>query len=226
MKKNKKNILITRKLGKQSPMWQLLNEDYNVIDQSFVTIHPLPNIIIPKVDVFFYYSKNAVKHFIESASDLKEELSNSLHAAMGNGTARALTECGMEIDFIGNGTPSEIAAKLQQKYSKQSICFVRAKQSTCSIQKQWPKDYEEVVSYSLTPSPFKITEEINTIFATSPMNLTTAIECCNTTSLKNIICIGPTTFKAAQQYKDVNIKIAKCSSEQSLLEAFIQMQTA
>ena len=224
MKKSRENILITRTLSENSPIWQLSKNGHHIIDQSFVSIQPVAITDIPKYEIYFYYSKNGAKHFLNAAKYLGIDLSNAKHAALGNGTAAMIESYGMKVDFIGQGTPPEIANAFIHSYADLSICFVRAEQSTQSIQKHWPKEYSEVISYTIAPAAIDLEEEIHTIFATSPMNLTTAMDCCNVNTLQRIICIGPTTYNTASQYKSVAIITADQSSEQSMLDCYLNQK--
>lgn len=220
MKKNKGHILITRSLAEESPLWQLSRDGYHIIDRSFLELTSLPIIEIPKADVYFYYSKNGAQHFVKAARSLNLDLGKSKHAAMGKGTAAILTNLGIEVDFIGDGAPTEIAQTLIATYSNVSICFVRAEQSTQSIQNKWPYPYREVIAYSIKENVTDIKEDVHTIIATSPKNLKCAVNSCQTLNLKRIICIGPTTYAAAQKYDDLILMMAKQSTESALLDAF------
>lgn len=223
MKKSKENILITRTLSKDSPLWQLSDDGHQIIHHSFLDI--IPGVIseIPVANVYFYYSKNAVQYFLEAAKALHQDLSICDHAAMGSGTAQMLESHGIPPNFIGTQTPRITAELLIEKYVKSTICFVRAEQSTLSIQKHWPNEYSEVISYSATPKSIQIREEIHTIFATSPMNLKVAMECCNVKELKRIICIGPTTYSAAVKLSSVDIIMAEQSNERAMIDSFLSI---
>lgn len=222
MKKNKKNILITRTINKESPFWQLSNDGHKVIARSFVDIIPKTIHEIPLANVYFYYSKNAAKYFLRAANVLQYDLSKSEHAAMGSGTAQMLESLGIKTNFVGVDKPKSIAQSLINKYADTSICFVRADQSTQSIQKFWKNEYSEVIAYSVNPRSIKIQEEIHTIIATSPMNLISALKCCNVKNIKRIVCIGPTTYNAAASISDVDIIMADKANEESMLEAYIK----
>jgi len=220
MKKSKENILITRPLDEKSPLRQLSKDGHKLIAQSFLNLTPQKVEHIPEADIYFYYSKNGVKYFIEAAKSLNKDLTVVKHAAMGSGTAEVLNNFGLQVDFIGSNTPLEVAKQLVSKYEKEEVCFVRANQSTQSIQKLWPSKYSQLVVYNIIPKIFSIKDEIHTILATSPMNLVAALESCKTNALKRIICIGPTTYAAAQKAIDVDCYMAQESNEVSMLEAY------
>lgn len=220
MRKSKENILITRVLSTESPLWQLQDDGHTLIDQSYLDILPEKINHIPKADVYFYYSKNAVKHFMKAAAKLEVDLIHSEHAAMGQGTARALEGYEIKANFIGATTPEKTSQLLIQRYGGHSICFVRAERSTRSIQKHWLKEYSEVIAYRVQSKKIEAIGNLHTILATSPMNLAAAIECNNTRALKRVICIGPTTFKAAKELIGVDIFLAKESNELALLDAY------
>ena len=224
MKKSKENILITRTLSKESPFWQLSDDGHKVIAQSFLDITPTSIHEIPLADVYFYYSKNAAKYFLSAANALQYDLSKSEHAAMGSGTAQTLESFGIKTNFVGVDKPKNIAQSLINKYTDTSICFVRADQSTQSIQKLWKNEYSEVIAYSVKPRSIKIQEEIHTIIATSPINLKAALQSINVKYLKRIVCIGPTTYNAAAQISGVDIIIimADKANEESMLSAYIK----
>jgi uroporphyrinogen-III synthase len=129
---------------------------------------------------------------------------------------------GIKTNFVGVDKPKSIAQSLINKYADTSICFVRADQSTQSIQKFWKNEYSEVIAYSVNPRSIKIQEKIHTIIATSPMNLIAALKCCNVKNIKHIVCIGPTTYNAAASISDVDIIMADKANEESMLEAYIR----
>lgn len=224
MKKNRENILITRTLSKESSIWSLCEDGHKVIAQSFLEIVPFRITHIPQAEVYFYYSKNAAIQFQLASARLSIDLSSASHASMGNGTADSLKNFNIDSDFIGKGCPQNVAAQLIDKYCPHSICFVRAEQSTQSIQKLWPGKYSEVIAYSVKPISIQIKEKFHTIFATSPMNLEAALQCCDTTKLKRIVCIGPTTYNTASQLSKADIIVAIESSEYGLLEAYLDDQ--
>lgn len=224
MKKSKENILITRALTKESSIWQLSDDGHKVIAQSFLDIVPRSIHEIPLADIYFYYSKNAAKYFIEAANALQHDLSKAEHAAMGNGTAQMLESLGIKPNFVGVDIPKITAQSIIDKYAGTSICFVRAEQSTQSIQKLWQTQYSEVIAYSVKPKSIQIQEKVHTIFATSPMNLEAAMKCCDVKDLKRIICIGPTTYNTAVKLSDVYIVMSDQSNEGSMLDAYVKTQ--
>ena len=222
MKKNKENILITRKLSESSPLWQLATEHHSVMAQSFLDIRPVIITAIPQAEVYFYYSKNAAIYFLKAIKELGLDLSSATHAAMGNGTADVLKKHKTTPAFIGTGSPAVVADQLIDNYAHTSICFVRAERSTQSIQKKWPSKFSELVVYKAIPKPIKISDKVHTLFATSPMNLDLAIKSIDVHSLKRVICIGPTTYAAALKLTDVDIIIANESNENSMLAAYLE----
>ncbi len=224
MKKSKENILITRTLSEESPLQQLSKEGYHVIAQSFLEIVPYSISEIPSADVYFYYSKNAAKHFAQAANSLYLNLNHSKHAAMGKGTAKELSNQGLAVDFIGDSSPQIVAEKLLKKYSDYTICFVRAKDSTRSIQNEWPYPYTEVIAYRSEEKIVQIEKDIHTIIATSPKSFISAMRSCNSSTLKKVICIGPTTYNAVNIMVEVNTIMASSSTEAALLEAFYKSQ--
>ena len=223
MKKSKENILITRSLKDESPIWQLSKDGHQLIAQSFLDIIPLSITEIPIADVYFYYSKNAARLFVKAAQKLQLDLSKYNHAAMGEGTASVLENLEIKLNFIGKDTPKDTAQSLIDQYTGSTLCFVRAMQSTRSIQKLWPYEYSEVIAYSASPKSIQITKKINTILATSPMNLEAALQCCDVSDLKRIVCIGPTTYKAALRLSNVEIFMAKESNEVAMLASYFEV---
>jgi len=222
MRKSKRNILITRSLAVDSPLQRLADDQHHIITQSFIEIVPVEINHIPKANLYFYYSKNAAKCLIQAANKLNIDISNCSHATMGTGTAKMLASLGITPTFIGNGNPKEVAQSLIAEYANQSICFVRAKKSTKSIQSRWPKEYSDLIVYDTIAKPIKIEEEINTIFATSPMNLEVALANCHVENLEKIICIGSTTYDATKRLSEVKIIKANNSNEASMLAAYLE----
>lgn len=221
MKKSKENILITRDLSDESPLRNLSNNARNIIAQSFIKIEALDISEIPTSEVYFYYSKNAVLHFMKAALKLKIDVKKYKHAAMGEGTSSTLASYGVKADFVGKGMPQSIAQVLIKEYHQKSICFVRAEQSTQSIQKLWPSNYNEIVAYRIIPNDINIQENIHTIFATSPMNLKISMERCNIQDLQYVVCIGSTTYKVAKEITEAEVILSESSTEEAMLQAYL-----
>jgi len=223
MKKSKENILITRKLSGNSPLWSLSDLGHSIFTHSFLEIVPVDITEIPIAEVYFYYSKNAAIEFVKAAKNLGRDITQSYHATMGSGTAKTLLDLGTQPDFVGSESPNSVARSLYEKYGDKRLCFVRAKQSTQSIQKLWPKEYIDLVIYDTTIIDIELQQSIDTIFATSPKNLHAAMRCCDTDSLTNIICIGPTTLEAAKKLTDINSIMATANNEEAMLDAYLRL---
>lgn len=222
MKKNRETIFVTRKLADHSPIWQLKNKGFDIIDISLISIKGISIEKIPTVDIYFYYSKNAVKYFWQKAQKTNIDFTESIHACMGKGTANYLTQTtNIQPDYIGNGNPPDVAKELIMEYGEKSICFVRAQQSTKSVQQLWPKPYQEVVVYTTAIKSEKIGTEVDHLFVTSPLNAESFFKNNNPSKLKSVVCIGKTTANKVSQLYDGKIIIANESSEQSMLSSML-----
>lgn len=127
-------IFISRVLGPESPL-KLIEQTHRakITGESLIHTEPIEVAILPKADWFFFYSKTGVESF---ARQWKSKWMTSINnenvkwAAMGVGTATAMTGWGIHCDFVGHGDTEEIAEQFLA-YSKpyESVLFIRASHS-------------------------------------------------------------------------------------------------
>ena len=128
------NVFISRTQFSDSDFRQMLEaEGIAVHGEALIDIHTVPFETIPEGDWLFFYSKSGVQHFFSQLSSI-DELAKKL-AVMGPGTAKALARFGMHADFVGDGVPLPTAEAFVEQAKGQTVVFVRAEQSRCSVQR-------------------------------------------------------------------------------------------
>ncbi len=181
------------------------------------------DINFSKTDIIFFYSKNAVTFFLQkNKSFLEREL--PLLACMGKGTAYALQGFGYPSDFIGQGTPQEIASDFLKISEGKKVLFPRAKNSKQSIQKLLKNkiiDIDLVIYDNIKKNNFEDPLADILIF-TSPLNVEAYFDAIPYRDEK-IIAIGKTTEKKLLSLGLQNIIVSPQSTERSVLETALKI---
>ena len=104
-------VFITRNLAPDSLLKSRLEaSQISLTGISLIAFQPCFFPPLPLVDWLFFYSKNGVNYFLETAlSNQSFDKKDVKWAAMGQGTANTLASYQIKAEFIGNGTPREIA---------------------------------------------------------------------------------------------------------------------
>lgn len=127
-------IFISRTLDSDSPI-RLVETSHQatLIDESLISIHPIPLSKLPVADWFFFYSKNGVECFAKQWEEKWKSTPSQdkiRWAAMGEGTAESLNGWGVTCDFVGRGEAGEIAQQfLDHSKPSESVAFFRASHS-------------------------------------------------------------------------------------------------
>lgn len=202
-----------------------------IIGQSLIQFTPIPVVDIPITDWVFFYSKKGVFYFFEALHKLapiqQDRLLKSVKwAVMGKGTAKALLQQNITIDFIGNGDPSTTAKNFQLVAHHQTVLFPRAKTSKQSIQKQLK---EEISIVDLVVYNNQIKADFHIPFCkyllfTSPLNVQAYGQKYSIHPDQKIIAIGATTAKALEKMGNSAYEISKEPTEQAMAEMVIAIE--
>jgi len=130
----KTRIFISRVLDPDSPLNQIGQiHPVQLTGESLIHIEPIDVPKLPVTDWIFFYSKNGVESF---AKQWQSKWMSSIHndnvnwAAMGEGTATAMTGWGIHCDFVGYGDTEQIAEKFLKRCNPyESVLFIRATHS-------------------------------------------------------------------------------------------------
>ena len=216
-------IFITRNLASDSAFNTILTEaGFQVTGISLVKFIARPFQPIPDIDWLFFYSKNGVKFYFDQITTTNESFPKL--AAMGTGTARMISERGYNVDFIGKGTPVEIAKAFSKVVKGQRIIFIRAENSKRSIQKALPSDTlaSERIVYANYPIRNTAIPPHDVLVFTSPLNASTYFEYNSIAPNQQVYSLGPTTTEKLHELGIAAINTAPQPSEVSLANFILQ----
>ena len=200
----------------------LTEQYYTVICQSFIEFKALEFSIPNDVNWLFFSSKNGVKFFF---NDAIQQFSNTTIklAAINQGTALAIYELGLPVDFIGQGNDLQKKAKDFDEIAFGKIVFPQAKKSMQSIQKNLTKnkDIESLIVYENLPMQNIEKQDAAILIFTSPMSVEAYFSKFKLEQYQQVISIGKTTSKKLQDFEVKNIKTAFEPSYWSVLDEII-----
>jgi len=213
-------VFITRDLDSNSIFLKKLYSDkYHVIGVSLLDFEPLIPTDIEVGDCYFFYSQQG---FIFGKKYLQPHIPI---AAIGKATAEFIRKQGFEVEFVGEGTNEEIAAKFLEKFSQKKVVFIRAKHSKHAllpylIHKTFLSEmivYENKIKENIAPI------EADILVFTSSMNAEAYVKNNFKTDGKLVIAIGLPTAKTLN---GLGISVSKLSdnpSESSLADAVLAL---
>lgn len=184
-------------------IWSDLSE-HCITGQSLIEISPL-EFSLPDCDWVFFYSSNGVRHFFKQAP---AQFIPYKWACLGKGTAATLGEYVLDIDYVGNGVPSDVSDELVSVIqADESICFLRAENSQDSVFTllEHKKKYSLPVYSNNTLVPDSCGPYDVLVF-TSPMNAEAYLKACKVSDEK-IIAIGQTTARYLRAHYDGDILV-------------------
>ena len=207
-----KRIFISRKLTSDSPIRKIAEGHY-IKDQSLIQFSQL-EFDPPEADWVFFYSRNAVRFFFEETN---LELFPYQYACLSDGTAEELSKYVLDISFVGNGKPEEVAQLFQEvRKPYEPVCFIRANNSIDSIHNLLKSENTfSIPVYNNQPIKDVLTDDFDILIFTSPMNVDVWFSV-NEYQDQPIIVIGNTTESAVQRYTIENIKVANQPSEEAI----------
>ena len=214
-----KRIFISRKLSYDSPI-RIVAKGHFIKDQSLIQFSPL-EFDPPEADWVFFYSRNAVRFFFEETN---LELHPYQYACLSHGTAEELSKYVLDIAFIGNGKPKEVAQQFQEiRKPYEPVCFIRANNSVDSVHNIMKSENSfSIAVYDNKPIEDIPVEDFDILIFTSPMNVDVWFGA-NEYKDQPIIVIGNTTESAVKKYNIENIKIAKEPSEEAIAQMLIEL---
>jgi len=208
----KKRIFISRQLASDSPIRNVAQEHY-IKDQSLIHFSPL-EFEPPEADWVFFYSRNGVRFFFENTN---LELYPYRYACMSNGTAEELSKYILDISFVGNGKPEEVAKLFQNaRKEHEPVCFIRANNSVDSVHNLLKSDNTfSIPVYDNQPIEVIPVDDFDILIFTSPMNAVAWFSK-NDYADQEIIVIGSTTKKAVLRYVSREMLVANEPSEDGI----------
>lgn len=207
-------VFVSRFLEEYSPIYSCVNSE-EVLAQSLIDFAPL-SFERPQSDWIFFYSRNAVRYFFINDN---YALYPYLWACMSHGTADELSKYVMDIPFIGNGKPTDVATQFQAiRAIDESVCYIKAENSLDSIHKIIIGDQDfSIPAYSnrmVTEIP---SMDFDILIFTSPMNVAAWFGQRSYNGQK-VIAIGETTAQALKSKGVETVIISKEPSEHGIAE--------
>ena len=141
-------------------------------------------------------------------------------AAINQGTAQAIYELGLKVDFIGNGSDLQKIAQGFDAVANGKIVFPQAKKSMQSIQNNLTKNknVESLIVYHNQPKSTIDKRSEAVLIFTSPMSVEAYFTKYTLENFQQIISIGKTTSKKLQEFSLKNIKTAYEPSNWCLID--------
>ena len=186
----------------------LKSHNYSVNYESFIAFSKIDFEYPTDADWLFFSSKNGVKYFFDV--DSKKLKSNIKIAAINQGTAQAIYELGLSVDFIGKGNDLKKIANDFDAIAEGKIVFPQAKKSMQSIQLNLVsnKNIESLIVYHNQPKQDILHRKEKLLVFTSPMSVEAYFTKYKLEDFQQIISIGKTTTKKLNEFSVVNTKTA------------------
>lgn len=225
MEKPTKKILIT---GEQARFNQLndwcLTHGFQPTFQPFIRINPVLGLTIPKTDWIFFSSPKGALAYLNHYPICAKKI-----AALGEGTARALTSFNLTAQFLGEAEdqPATVGEKFESAVTNNETVFFPISQLSKKtvINALTKVQYQTLITYKTETLSQKMSDSFDVILFTSPSNvenylIENAVE-------KNtvLIAMGETTATAIRQ-KIINPKLAHLleSPNERAVISFLEQQ--
>lgn len=214
------SIWISRSLAKDSIFNKLTkSSSVSLTAESLIDMKILKIDSIPKCDWIFINSAFA----FNSIMHLKSGLKSKKIAAFGPSTAKYLQKNGFKVDFIGEGSPTNVAQVFSSIVnSKEVVFFPSSNKSLGTVQSVIDNRNKIIVeTYQTLPIDKKVENHDYLIF-TSPSNVE-AFSLSNEVINQKIISIGPSTTKALKNAGIINVVESFQSTELALADAVFSL---
>lgn len=194
-----------------------------VIGQSLIEFAPVVFHGIPPCDWIFFYSKKAVCFFFEGLGE--KLLSEIKWAALGRGTAAALSARGITPGFIGTGEPEGVAEAFAIEAAGQRVLFPQARQSRQSVQQLLGDKIQPVslVVYDNQPRRSFDIPFCRVLVFTSPLNAEAYFGKYTLQPGQSAVAIGETTAATLRRLDVAEVAVAEEPSEEGLAEVVISL---
>ena len=214
------SIWISRPLAEDSIFSKLTKSlPVSLTAEALIDMKILKIDSIPKCDWIFINSAFA----LNSIMHLKSGLRPKKIAAFGQSTAKYLQKNGFKVDFIGEGSPKNVAQMFSSIVnSKEKVFFPSSNKSLGTVQRVIDNRNKIIVeTYQTTPIDKKVENHDYLVF-TSPSNVE-AFLLSNKFRNQKIISIGPSTTKSLKDAGVINVVESFQSTELALADAVFSL---
>ncbi|MCB0428524.1 MAG: hydroxymethylbilane synthase [Flavobacteriales bacterium] len=191
-------VLVTRELDNDSLLRRLLEAaGCTVTGESFIRFEPVEVREVPPSDWLFFSSKNAVKYFLGTVGNPHA----AKIAAVGEATASAIRQLGMEVDFVGDHSDTTVVAEAFRNIAgKANVLFPGSDISVRTVQKCFPDDQvTDLVVYRTLDRNDVSVPEFDAVIFTSPSNVNMFFRHAQLNPQRHrVVVMGITTGKALE----------------------------
>lgn len=214
------SIWISRSLAKDSIFNKLTkSSSISLTAESLIKMKIIKIDSIPPCDWIFINSAFALNSIIHLKSDLKSKRI----AAFGESTAKYIQKNGLKVDFIGKGSPINVAQGFSSMLkSKEIVFFPSSNKSLGTVQSIIDNRNKIIIETYKTLLVNKQVENHDYLVFTSPSNVE-AFLLSNKVNNQRVISIGPSTTKALKNAGIINVLESFQSSELALADAVFSL---
>ena len=221
----KKTLFISKKITDNSFLSFCKEKELTLLDEPMISFKPIP-FEAPKnsaYDAIFFSSKRSVNFFFAQVTPSSKHFIGSI----GKVTAKAISDWGYKVDFIGenSGNPSSVAKLFKKTVGDKTILFPQSNISNRSIQQELDDNQVlDIVVYETFLLPRKLNVEPSVLVFTSPSNISGYLQF-NTINMdkQQVIAWGNTTAKFMKKNNITPTCILTDSSIQELQEHIKQL---
>ena len=191
-------VFITRTLRPDSPLRRWAARTKNLVcGKSLLAFGAVPFTPPKDVDWWFFYSPRAVEFALADHTPPE----NVRLAALGEGTAQTLRAHSGRVDFVGRGSPGQVARQFLKLAKNQRVFFPRAEHSRQSIQRELADQITilDAVCYSNAIRTDVKPIRADVIVFTSPRNVSAYLDRYQLPDGARLIAIGGVTAAALYQ---------------------------
>ncbi|MEM1215612.1 MAG: uroporphyrinogen-III synthase [Bacteroidota bacterium] len=219
------SVFLSRELRPSSPFHALKQSvEWVIHAQSLLRFESVSLGATPAVDWLFFYSQRGVQFLLPQYSPPPE----LRLAAIGEATAAALRQAGYVPQFVGQGSPQQVADAFREHAYGQRVGFVQARQSRRSVQQILKKAVEAsnwiVYDNQLHPAAVASIPQVDYLVFTSPLNVKAWCAGQSAPYPERFIAIGPTTAAALREAGITNYRVAAAPSESELFHCLLDWE--
>ena len=214
------SIWISRSLAKDSIFNKLTKSlSVSLTAESLIEMEIIKIDLLPSCDWIFINSAFALNSIIH----LKSSLKSKKIAAFGKSTAKYIQKNSLKVDFVGEGSPNNVAQDFSLMVnSNQIVFFPSSNKSLGTVQSVMDNRNKIIVETYQTLLLVKKVENHDYLVFTSPSNVE-AFLLSNKVNNQKIISIGPSTTKALKNAGINNVLESFQSSELALADAVFSL---
>ena len=214
------SIWISRDLKKDSIFRKVIKKNnHKITDESLIKLDSKNINSLPDCNWIFLNSAFA----LDSILHLKNDFNMKKIAAFGPATAKHIQKNGLNVDFIGLGTPQQVAEKFDSIISSKEIVFIPSSNKSLGTVQGILKDSNKKILETYTTILIdKKLKHYDLLVFTSPSNVEAFLNS-NKISDQKVISIGPSTTSALKNAGIINVFESFESSELALADTVLSL---